>query len=242
MMFWMLSAEKRFSSKIVDLQRRRGLSLCSPLYKYGTRRACSFSLSFSLSKMNLVYIAVLLLAITGYSSALLGNLFSGLFGSKCPIKVFNAKGSTFTGLKLYANEDTFRPVLETLSTYAKDCGVKIHVKQGFIKETSTMTTILLRDHSALSFRLGEAMEFELHDQDNKVLCNRLCMEKGPSRLSSLPEAQCFLRKLAANTDLEQEVMKPTVVMRRLQPTETLLTLHDKRKELQNKKCEKFQMD
>ena len=195
-----------------------------------------------ISIMNLLSIAVLLLTITGYSSALLDKLFGGLFGSKCPIKAFDPKDSTFTGLKLYANEDTFHPLLRTLSTYAKDCRVKIHVKQSFIKETSAMSTILLRDHSALAFRLGEALEFELHDRDNKLLCNRLCVEKGPSRLSSLPEAQCFLRKLAANTDLEPEVLKPTVIMRRLQPSETLLTLHDKRKELQNKKCDKFKMD
>ena len=190
--------------------------------------------------MKLLLAFVLLLSSTTYSSALLGNLFGGLFSKdKCPIKLF--KDPLFDGVKLYANADTFHPILQTLSTYAKSCHVKLHVKQAFIKETKAQTTIMLREQSALSFRLGEAIEIELYDRDDKVLCNRLCLEKDPSRLSGLPDARCFLRKLDDYAEVRQDSQKPGIIMKAMKSGETLVTLHDKRKELQNVQCKKFEM-
>ena len=190
--------------------------------------------------MKLLLAFVLLLSSTTYSSALLGNLFGGLFSKdKCPVKLF--KDASFDGITLYANADTFHPILRTLSTYAKSCHVKLHVKQSFIKETTAQTTIMLREQSALSFRLGEAIEIELHDRDGKVLCNRLCLEKDSSRLSGLPDAKCFLRKLADYADVRQDAQKPGIIMKAMKVGETLVTLHDQRKELQNVKCKKLQI-
>jgi hypothetical protein len=56
-----------------------------------------------------------------------------------------------------------------------------------------MFTIMLRNLSAMAFRLGEAIEFELIDQDKNLLCNRLCIEKDLSRLSGLSDAKCILQ-------------------------------------------------
>jgi hypothetical protein len=36
----------------------------------------------------------------------------------------------------------------------------------------------------MAFRLGEAIEFELIDQDKKLLCNNLCLQKDLAQLKS----------------------------------------------------------
>ena len=135
--------------------------------------------------MKVILLSLLVLSLTSNSSALLGNIFSKFFSkNQCPIKLYNPKDSSFTGQKLYANVDTFHPILRTLSKYAKECRVIINIKQSFLQETSSMSTIMLRDHNAMSFRLGEAIEFELLDEDKNLLCNKFCMSKSLSRLSN----------------------------------------------------------
>lgn len=192
--------------------------------------------------MKVILLSLLILSLTSSSSASIKDIFSNIFSkNQCPIKLYNPKDSSFTGQKIYANANTFDSILKTLSSYAKECRVKINVKQSFIQESPAMSTIMLRDHGAMAFRLGEAIEFELVDQDNKVLCNRICMEKDPSRLSGLPDAKCFLQKLARNSDIRQDAIKPTIIMKKPKPTETLLILHDQRKELQNK-CKSLKMN
>jgi len=179
--------------------------------------------------MNVFLLSLLFLSLTVNSSAFLGKFFSKIFPkNQCPIKLYNPKDSSFIGVKLYTNADTFHPLLQTLSTYAKQCHVKINIKRAFIQDHSTISTIKLHDHSALAFRLGEAIKFELFDQDNKLLCNQLCMKKN---LSRLPDAKCFLEKLARNSDIQQDPMKPTIIMKRRKSNESLDNI---RKDLQNK--------
>jgi hypothetical protein len=183
--------------------------------------------------MNVFLLSLLFLSLTGNSFGFLEKFFGKVFSkNRCPIKLYNPKDSSFIGVKLYTNANTFHPLLQTLSTYAKQCHVKINVKRAFIQDNSAMSNIMLRDHSALAFRLGEAIKFEIFDQDNKLLCNQSCMKKN---LSHLPDAKCFLEKLSRNSDFQQDPMKPTILMKRQKSNQSL---DDKRKDLQNK-CKKF---
>jgi hypothetical protein len=193
--------------------------------------------------MQAIFFVLLILSLTASSSAFLERL-TNLFSSKkdlCPIKLYDPKDPSFTGVKLYTNADTFHPLLRTLSTYAKDCRVKINIKQAFIQENPGLTTLKIQDHNEMSFRLGEAIEFELVDQDKKLLCNRMCLDKDLSQLRGLPDAKCFLEKLAQNSDLRQDALKRNLLIRRPKLHEPLVKLEERRKDIQNK-CSKLKMD
>jgi hypothetical protein len=191
--------------------------------------------------MRQLFLILLILSLTASSSALFKSVFGHLFPSKnkCPIKLYDAKDSSFTGVKLYTNVDTFQPLLRTLSQYAKECHVKIHVKQAFIKENPGLP--MIHDHTDMAFRLGEGIEFELVDQEKNLLCNRACLEKDLSRLRGLPDAKCFLEKLSKNTDFRQDAIKPNLLIRRPKIEESLVKLQEKRKDVQNK-CNKLKID
>jgi hypothetical protein len=190
----------------------------------------------------LILFFVLILSLTGNSSAFFGKTFGNLLSkNQCPIKLYNPKDLSFTGHKIYANAETFYPLLETLSTYAKECGVKMNIKQSFIHENPTMSRRMLRNYGAMAFRRGEAIEFELVDQDNRMLCNQLCMKKSLSRLSDLPDAKCFLRKVARNSDFQQDTHQPSILMKRKNTNESRMMLRNKQNELQNK-CKKLKMN
>jgi hypothetical protein len=192
--------------------------------------------------MQVFLVVILLLSLTAGSSAFLKSIF-GRFSPKnqCPIKLYDPKDPSFTGVKLYTNVETFHPLLQTLSKYAKDCRVKIHVKQAFIQENSGLTTLKINDHSEMAFRLGEAIEFELIDQDKKLLCNNLCLQKDLAQLKSLPDAKCFLEKVSKNSDLRQDAIKPSILIKRPTLQDSLTKLQDKRKDIQNK-CSKLKMN
>jgi hypothetical protein len=185
------------------------------------------------------FLFVILIA---HSSAFLGSLF-GRSSSKdqCPIKLYDPKDSSFTGIKLYTNVETFHPLLIQLSKYAKDCRVIIRVKQAFIQENPGLTNLTINDHSEMAFRLGEAIEFELIDQDKKLLCNNLCLQKDLSKLKSLPDAKCFLEKISKNSDFRQDAIKPSILIKRPQIHDSLTKRQEKRKDVQNK-CSKLKME
>ena len=192
--------------------------------------------------MRFVLFTVLLLPLAVDSKGIFDSLFGkGSSKDQCPIKLYDVKDPSFTGMKLYANVDTFHPLLRTLSKYAKDCRVKIQIKQGFIQENSGLTTLKINDHSEMAFRLGEGIEFELVDRDNKLLCNRLCLQKDLSKLSALPDAKCFLEKVSKNSDFRQDAIKPNVLIKRPQLNEPLSKLESKRKDIQEK-CAKVKID
>lgn len=192
--------------------------------------------------MQALLFALLLVSFVAYSSAFFGSLFGNLSPkSQCPIKLYDPQDPSFTGVKLYANANTFHPLLRTLSKYAKDCRVKIRVKQAFIQENSGLTTLKINDHSEMAFRLGEAIEFELIDQDKKLLCNNLCLQKDLAALKALPDAKCFLEKVSKDSDFRQDAIKPSILIKQPKLQESLTKLQDQRKDLQNK-CDKLKIE
>ena len=190
----------------------------------------------------LILVCLVILSLTGYSSAFIKTLLNKFSSKhKCPIQLYKSKHSSFTGHNIYANAQTFHPLLDTVSDYANTCHVKINVKQSFIHEDPSKSFLMLREHSSMAFLLGEAIEFELMDRNDKILCNRRCMKKSLQHLAGLTEAQCFLRKLSRNPDLYIDPNQPTIILKRTQLKESLMNLHDKRKQLQ-KQCKKLQMN
>ena len=201
-------------------------------------------LSRSIMQTNHLFAAVILLAVLFItnSSAFLGSLFNRLSGKdQCPIKLYDPHDLSFTGVKLYTNDNTFHPLLRTLSKYAKDCRVKIRVKQAFIQENAGLTTLKINDHSDMAFRLGEAIEFELIDQEKKLLCNNLCLQKDLAALKALPDAKCFLEKVSKDSDFRQDAIKPSILIKRPTIRDSLAKLDDQRKDLQSK-CSKLKME
>ena len=191
---------------------------------------------------------ILIVSSIAYSSAFIGSLFNRLrtknakhVNDQCPIKLYDPKDLSFTGVKLYANIDTFNPLLVQLSKYAKDCKVVIRVKQAFVQESSGLTSLKINDHSELAFRLGQAIDFELLDHDKKLLCNNLCLQKDLSQLKALPDAKCFLEKISKNPDFRQDAVKPNLLLKRPHIHESLTKLQEKRKDLQEK-CSKLKID
>jgi hypothetical protein len=189
--------------------------------------------------MNVIHFFLLVLSLTSNSSAFLGNLFGrNSSENQCPIKLYNPQDPSFTGVKLYVNAQTFNPLLEILSDYAKRCHVKIDIKRAFIQEKSPSKT---DEQLPSTFQLGEAIEYELVNKNNKVVCNRLCLGKSLSHLKHFPDAKCFLRKLSRNHDFQRDSTKPTILMKRRPSNESFSIQEDQRKILQNK-CRKLDLN
>lgn len=105
-----------------------------------------------------------------------------------------------------------------------------------------MSDVILHEQSDVAFRLGEAIEFELQDEEKKLLCNRVCLEKDLSRLSMLPDAKCFLKKIAENDSLRRDVLHPKILMRKMFGNETLTVLRQKSRALQKDLCKQLKMN
>ena len=183
---------------------------------------------------------ILLLFIIGYSSGSFDKR-SPKSEEQCPIKLYNPQDSSFTGVKLYANVDTFHPLLKILSTYAKDCEVKINVKQGFIQGNGIIQKTITDEHTLLAFQLGEAIEFELFDQNNHILCEQSCMKRNFPRITGPPDVRCFLRKISQNQQLKQDNNKPSILLKQMLINESIPKLNEKIKHLQNN-CKTLKMN
>lgn len=188
--------------------------------------------------MNVILLFLLVLSLTSNSSAFLSKFF-GKHSSKnqCPIKLYNPQDPSFTGVKLYANAETFHPLLQILSDYAQRCHLKINVKQAFIQENSLSKT---DEHLPSAFQFGEAIEFDLVNKNNEVICDRLCLGKSLSNLKRSPDAKCFLRKISRDHNFQRDPLKPTILMKQRKSDEVFSTQENERKILQNK-CKKLDL-
>ena len=119
--------------------------------------------------------------------------------------------------------------------------MKIQIKQAFVQENAGLTKLKINDRTEMAFRLGEAIEFELLDQDKKVLCNLSCLQKDIATLKVVPDAQCFLRKVLKNSDIRLDAVKPNLLMKRSKGQQSLVQLQDKREEVQ-KQCNKLKVN
>ena len=131
--------------------------------------------------------------------ALANNLSASLLKhyrrySTCPIELYDRDDSSFTGEEIYANVYTFHPLLRALSRYARRCHVIINVTQSFPGDNSTLSEDIGRVQGDFALDLGKAIEFELLDENQNLLCNRTCIGQYPSRSFDIIPAKCFLRE------------------------------------------------
>lgn len=182
--------------------------------------------------MKLILLACFFVSST---SAFLGLPFGRqLSKNSCPIKLYQPKDSSFIGVKLYAHVDTFHPLLDILSEYAKRCQVKVNVKRAFTPQTTF--SMRLNEQLPVAFRLGEAIEFDLVDRHDRTLCNRSCLGKSLSQLKRIPHAKCFVRKLKRDQHFQRDPLKPTILMKRHEDKKSFRDNdeEDQRKILQDK--------
>ncbi|CAF3355062.1 unnamed protein product [Rotaria socialis] len=130
------------------------------------------------------YIAVILFCLVLVAE---GFLFSS---SKCPIKK-HKPGKIITGDPLLVHKD-FEDSLKQIEKAAKDCKVHVFVKGSYYQLPNPSSRAPFGDEDIV---IGQAFQFELRDEQNGILCNKLCLSRNPSVLS---EAKCFLDTIRRN--------------------------------------------
>ncbi|CAF2151074.1 unnamed protein product [Rotaria magnacalcarata] len=116
-----------------------------------------------------------------------GFLFSS---SKCPIKKHKAD-KIIIGDPLLVHKD-FEENLKSIEKAAKDCKVHVFVKGSYYQLPNPNSRAPFGDEDLV---IGYAFQFELRDEQNGILCNKLCLSRNPLALS---EAKCFLDTIRRN--------------------------------------------
>ncbi|CAF1066097.1 unnamed protein product [Rotaria magnacalcarata] len=112
-----------------------------------------------------------------------GFLFSSK--PKCQIKTYKAS-KYITGDKLLVHED-FIDRVKPLENLAKDCKVILYIKGSYYQLPNPAQQVLV---SEADIAIGHGFQFELRDEKNALLCNKICLSNNPM---SIPAAQCFLQ-------------------------------------------------
>lgn len=105
------------------------------------------------------------------------TISSVLAGPKCPIKKYKTSKYTI-GHPLYLHEN-FHDRYKPLEDLAKDCHLRINIKGGYYQLIDPAESVLVID---ADLAIGHAFRFELHDENNAVLCNKICLSKSELRL------------------------------------------------------------
>ncbi|CAF0829217.1 unnamed protein product [Didymodactylos carnosus] len=185
-------------------------------------------------KFLIIFLLQLLLVSCTYGFSWFSNWFGGKH-SHCPVALYS-KDSSYCGYKLYAQK-SFHPTLEQIGQYAKECKVKVNVKQSFINDGDQIIP-KINDYTQMAFHLGLGFEYELLDTNERLLCNRVCLNKPASQIMS--EANCFTSKLKSIQDIKQDAFRPEQLVQKFNTTDTLALLELKRKDLQEK-CKNLKM-
>ncbi|CAF2345828.1 unnamed protein product [Rotaria sp. Silwood2] len=112
-----------------------------------------------------------------------GILFSSK--PKCPIKVYKSS-KYITGNKLLLHEN-FHDRVKPLENVAKDCKVHLYIKESYYQLRDPAQQVLVSEADMV---IGHGFQFELRDENNAVLCNKICLSKNPM---DMPEVKCFLQ-------------------------------------------------
>ncbi|UJR28622.1 hypothetical protein I4U23_009855 [Adineta vaga] len=119
------------------------------------------------------------------------TLIDGLFFSskpKCPIKHYKSS-KYITGDQLLVHEDFYERV-KALETVAKECKVHIYVKGSYYQLPNPAQQVLVSDADLV---IGHGFQFEVRNENNALLCNKLCLSKNPMDMA---EVKCLLQGVA----------------------------------------------
>jgi hypothetical protein len=95
-----------------------------------------------------------------------------LFLAKCPIKKYKSS-NYITGNQLLVHED-FKSRVAALENVAKNCRVHIYVTGSYYQLQNPSQQVPASDADIV---IGHAFQFELRDENNGYLCNKLCLSK-----------------------------------------------------------------
>ena len=94
-------------------------------------------------------------------------------GPKCPIKKYKSN-KYIIGDPLLLHED-FHDRVKPLENVAKDCKVRLYIRGSYYQLQNPSQQVLVSDADRV---IGHGFRFELRDEKNGVLCNKICLSKG----------------------------------------------------------------
>ncbi|CAF3858981.1 unnamed protein product [Rotaria sp. Silwood1] len=112
-----------------------------------------------------------------------GFLFSSK--PKCQIKVYDSS-KYILGDKLLLHEN-FHDRVKPLENVVKDCKVRLYIKGSYYQLQNPEQQVLISEADIV---IGHGFRFEIRDENNGLLCNKLCFSKNPE---DIPEVACFLQ-------------------------------------------------
>lgn len=132
---------------------------------------------------------------------------TGMSGSKCDkrnctIVEFKGKHFEHKGLKTYVDK-SFEEKLHKLDALAKICQVKVKVVRSFTQQIKKEILVDDTDY----FYSGNACEIEIYDNDDKLLCNQICLGKLP-----IPQkpAKCLMDGLQS-LGIKRSFSRPEII-------------------------------
>ncbi len=96
---------------------------------------------------------------------------------KCPIKKYKST-KYITGEQLLVNED-FEDRVDAVEKVAKECKVHVYVKGSYYQIANPAQQVLVSEADIV---IGHAFHFEVRDESNGLLCNKLCLSRSKIHL------------------------------------------------------------
>jgi hypothetical protein len=129
-----------------------------------------------------------------------------LADSKCPIKQYSSS-KYITGNTLLVHQD-FSDRVKVVEKAAKDCKVRVYITGSYYQLQYPTEQVPYLEQDLV---IGHALKFELHNENNGILCNKLCLSKSKTNLykiflflfvcldpMDLYEVKCFLQSVQNN--------------------------------------------
>ena len=99
-------------------------------------------------------------------------MINHLAKDKCPIKKYSSS-KYITGEPLLVHTDFYDRV-KTVEKAAKDCKVHVYIKGSYYQLPNPSQQVLISDADLV---IGHGFRFEVRDENNALLCNKLCLSR-----------------------------------------------------------------
>lgn len=118
--------------------------------------------------------------------------------------IIQFKGKNFNHKQKVFIDKLFEKKLHDLDALAKICNVRVWVKRSFSLQPDPKA---LADNQNAPFYIGRGLDIEVHDKDDKLLCNSVCLGKTPIPIEP---AKCLVSGLNA-IGLKWSILHPGLV-------------------------------
>lgn len=126
----------------------------------------------------------------------------------CTIAEFKGKHLTKMTRKVYVDQAIYKK-MEDLDSLAKLCNVKLHIEKSFMlhPDPKQANSIDIKDKTNPGHYIGQAVSLHVYDNDDKLVCNDICLGKLPI---PHPGAKCLVDGLHA-INWKWSILHPTEV-------------------------------